>query len=614
MKKEFLVMVFTSIIILSSCNGAKINDTSSYQKSSIISSGITSSSSEIKQSGNSSSIISESNNSITVDTLSKSISKSSVSSSKASSSSSQENIKLDAIKIDTYLNPSTPKALYQAKVLYVSGAPSFDESITLASLQGLIANKGTEQIYIRANATYDLWLSEMKNNFGVTAIEGLTTWDLIKKFQPKLSGYILCNSQFGAVSGLSGSFNIDRSVNVATSLASQLNAIIVTKSNQAKIEALGLKCLLDVTGWSENNLLDKQNYLSQFNKKLIIEQQTYFGAELRDYASMSNSIIFFSPKSEGLRPRFLELIEKGSPVFGWGDPDQGEIGFISQIAKSISGYNVAATGAFNLSTLSGFKLKSLKQKTEIVTNKDKKHTVCFKMTDGSNLTWFLANLNNRQWFGSNYRGLFKMGWGISGTMIDNCAPTMKWYYDHMSKNDGFILAAGGLGYTYPQFQEKEQLQIQVRKINDYMKRSDLNIAEIVGNRAFNDLDTWDYYTAQPEIDGLFYIDYNNYALYKGKIIWSNGKPIISTRYNLWKVSEGNYLLPGGSPENVIKLVNEASTDPTSQDSYSIIDVHAWSMGMSDVKKCVDGFDENVRVVNPQEFLKLVNENLIKNQQ
>lgn len=179
------------------------------------------------------------------------------------------------------------------------------------------------------------------------------------------------------------------------------------------------------------------------------------------------------------------------------------------------------------------------------------------MTDGSNITWYLANFNNRQWFGSTARGTFKMGWGIAGTLIDNAAPVQKWYYDHMSSNDGFILAAGGLGYTYPKYQEKSQLLIQSRKINDYMKRSDLNIAEIVGNRAFNDLETWDYYTAQPDIDALFYIDYNNYALYSGRIIWSNDKPIISTRYNMWKLGDNNYLLPRGSPENIAKLINEA---------------------------------------------------------
>lgn len=545
---------------------------------------------------------------ISTDIVSKSISNQSKPNS-ISNSSSSSSIQKDTVLFDTYMNPSVPKAKFQAKILYLTGVPPFDEAVILGTLQGLLSNAGTEQIYIRANATYDLWLQEMKKSFGVTVVDGLTTWDLITKFKSKISGYILCKSTMGSYPGVAGTVNIDRSVNVASTLANQYNAIVVTEANKGKIESLGLTCLLDVTGWDEKKLLETETFLSKLNKNIAIEQQPYFGAEQRDYAVMSNAFLFFTPKGENLRSTILQKLNKGSPVFGWGDPEQGEIGFISQIAQTISGYNVATTGSYNLSTLSGFKLQNLKQKTAVSAKTEQKHTVCFKMTDGSNITWFLANLNNRQWFGNASRGNFKMGWGIAATMIDNAAPVTKWYYDNMSVNDGFILAAGGLGYTYPQYQEKEQLKLQVRKINDYMRRSDLNIAEIVGNRAFNDLATWDYYTAQPDIDGLFYIDYNNYALYRGAIIWSNGKPIISTRYNLWKLGDSNYLLPGGSPQNIINSVNEASTDPKSADSYSLVDVHAWSMSMTDVKNTIAGFDSDVRVVSPQEFVKLIKENV-----
>lgn len=530
------------------------------------------------------------------------------STSKSTSTSSSGGVVVN--KVNTYLNPALPKAPFQAKTLYVTGVPGFDDSLTLGTLQGLLATKGTEQIYITANTTYQLWLNEMKSSFGVSVVEGMSTWDLVTKFKTKLSGYILCKSEMGTYPGVTGNVNIDRSVNVATTLAKQLNAIVVTEINQAKAQSLGLSCILDVTGWDEVDLLSKPEYMSKLNKNLAVEQKPLFGANLRDYAVMSNSLLFFSLNAEQKRTEFIKTLNMGAALFGWGDPEKGEIGFVSEVSKVLSGYTIPSDHSFNLSTLSGFKLETVKQKTSITAKKENKHTVCFMMTDGDNIQWYLGGFNDRKWFGNANRGTFKMGWGIPPTLIDLAAPTLSWYMKNMTSNDGFVIQVGGLGYTYPSLQNKTYLKKQVEQLNDYMRRTDARIIEVVGNRSMNDTETWDIYTQQPNIDGLMYIDYNNYALYRGKIIWSNQKPIVSARYNLWKNENGTYLAPGGSGTEIAKQINSASTDPTSGDSYSLIDVHCWSMGMTDVKNAISLFGNNVRVVSPQEFMKLIKENVV----
>lgn len=608
---KIVVWVIMLLILSTSFAGCKkkIVPQNSLQEQSMQESGTISSSEDVFSNGTSSESESLSESSIESKSgvsILTSGSKSTVSKSSSTTSSKGEEL----ISVNTYLNRALPKAPYQAKKVYVMPVPAFDEAVTLGTLQGLISTKGTEQIYIKANATYDLWLNEMKSSFGVTTEEGLTTWDLITKFKNSISGYILCKSTMGTYPGTTGSVNIDRSVNVANTLAKQLNAIVVTQVNKAKVDSLGLTCVLDVTGWDEIKLLSMQEYMSKLNKNLAVEQKPIFGANLRDYAVMSNSLLFFSLNAEAKRTQFIQTLNKGAAVFGWGDPEKGEIGFVSEVSKVLSGYTIPSDHSYNLSTLSGFKLETVKQKTNITAKKENKHTVCFMLTDGDNIQFYLGGFNDRKWFGNALRGSFKMGWGIPPTLIDLAAPTTSWYMKNMTANDGFVIQVGGLGYTYPSLQEKDMLKKQVTQLNDYMRRTDTNIVQVVGNRTINDLATWDIYTEQPNIDGLMYIDYNNYALYRGKIIWSNNKPIVSARYNLWGNGDGTYLAPGGSPDEVIKLVNAASTDPTSSDSYTLVDVHCWSMGVTDVKKVVDGFGPNVRVVTPQEFIKLIKENVV----
>lgn len=505
---------------------------------------------------------------------------------------------------DTVNNPPIPKAKYQAKKLYIANASSYDDQLTLSTLQGLLVNKGDEQIYIGSGT----WVNVMKDDFGVEVITKNNTWSLLEKFKDKLklSGYILCKTENGSVKALNTRGNIDRSVNVATTLANQLNAVVVTEGREQKAKDLGLKCVLDVRGWTEADLLNKPEYISKLNNKCIVEQLPFYGAQLRDYAVMTNSFSFFSDATEGKRQEFFNKIQPNSPIFGWSDSPQGEIGFISEASKN-SLYTVCTNWSMNVSVLSGFRLEKLKQKTVVPGEKDTRemvHTVCFSMSDGDNTTWYLGGLYDPKWFASKVRGTFPMGWGMPIPLIDVAAPAMKFYYDKMTEKDGFVFAGGGLGYTYPSMWKKDALEKQVLQINDYADRSDVNIMQIIDENSFDNTDLWNIYLKQPNIDAVFYLNYNNYAGMNGAIRWVNGKPLIGARFNLWKD-----LPPGGNPDSVIKAVNAASKNPKSDKGYSLIVVHAWSMTMNDVKKCVDGFSDKVRVVTPQEFVKLINENL-----
>ena len=66
-----------------------------------------------------------------------------------------------------------------------------------------------------------------------------------------------------------------------------------------------------------------------------------------------------------------------------------------------------------------------------------------------------------------------------------------------------------------------------------MKKVDEKYVVIIDDNSFYDIYLWDKYTSCSNIDGLFYLDYKRGNNYKGEIIWSNNKPIVSCRDLLW---------------------------------------------------------------------------------
>ena len=519
---------------------------------------------------------------------------------------------------DSMTDPALPLAKKQAKKLYVIQPGSFDDMVTAGTVQGLMANQSEENIYIMANPTYQLWLDQIKKDYGVATENVAGIWSALPKFTSKIDGYILCRTTYGDApdSGIYNA-NMDESVNVANTLCSQLNAIAVTEANEQKAKDAGLKMVLDVRDWDEEALRAKPEYYDKLDKNLAIELWQMFGANLRDYAVMSNAMVFFSQHQEGHRTMFLEDLNDNFALFGWGDPAWGEMNFVAEVSR-LNGYTVPSDHSYNLSVLSGYRTERVEQKTEEPSGEVKnKHTVCFMMTDGDNIQWNLnAFATDERWYGYPSRGSFNMGWGIPATMIDLAPSAVKKIYDMMTPQDGFITQISGLGYMYPSMMTRDNLEKHAAMLNDYMGRADTNILEVIDFDQLYNQDQWDIFMKQPNIDGAFYIDGRNYSYMEGAINWASGKPIISSRYNLWSFEDGGYLEPGGGVNELTTLFSRVgtensvlTTDPTDESGYSLVLVHCWSHTMSDIQKIISRMDKDkIDVVTPQEFLARVQKN------
>jgi hypothetical protein len=224
------------------------------------------------------------------------------------------------------------------------------------------------------------------------------------------------------------------------------------------------------------------------------------------------------------------------------------------------------------------------------------------MTDGDNIQWLInAFATSKDWYNADDRGTFPLGWTISPALCEIAPPVFKYIYDNAtngaSGGDYFVAAPSGLGYFYPD--EYPQLLDNTQLLDKYLDKTDMHIVNVIGNRFNPDLSA---YTQCKNVEAVFYYTYNdNYTGMQGKIMWSDNKPIIGARYSL-----------RGDKTAATALAQQLNSEVKNQfqpEGYSLIPVHVWSQSVEDVKKCISMLDNDVRVVSPDDFVKMIIRNL-----
>ena len=481
-----------------------------------------------------------------------------------------------------------PTRLYTIRVPDMTGA----ERSMIGTLQGLLAASSSEQIYIRPLAGgYDTWLQDLVDQYGVERVDVTDALWLLDHFKDQVDGYLLY--QVG-----------DSSINAATSLASLERAVVVEQSIEGQVSALGLGRILDLRGQDEAWVL--ANYGGLLNPDVVVEQKEGFEHSLRDYAVLSNAFTFYDGNST-FREQVLDGLNPNSAVYGWGDALLGEDVFVR--AGSERGiFTIPADHAHNLSALSGFPSIQQDQPADPDFTADPgTHYVAFLFTDGDNLQWTLGNLqSDLKWFNSPFRGNFDMGWGLPPSAVHSAPTVMKWYYDNAASGvgrDGFVAGPSGGGYLYPSLFPDAELNEHVGELAQWMALADLSVVEILDFGSQMDTRLWDVYTAQEQIEGLLYLEYGDHAEPQGRVVWSNGKPVVAPRVKLWNG------LPNSDAATILSRINQAPRDPTNWQGYSLVIVGVWEHSLEEIQSIIDGFSPDTRVVTPNALVRLMTDNI-----
>ncbi|MCG8540480.1 MAG: hypothetical protein MJA82_11155 [Clostridia bacterium] len=473
-----------------------------------------------------------------------------------------------------------------------------EERPMIAALQGIIANKTSNQIYItdstmrdgeyRDEDAYVRWLNDLRDNYGVPYTTTTDPWSLVEEYKNYLDGYILYK-------------NGDSSLNVASSLAGILNAIPVEERIESTIQSYGLGKVIDVRGKDEQWC--KNNYWNSFSHNVIIEQKEENELCLRDFAAMHKCMVFYDgTQNSSFRTSLMQSMNDDAVIMGWGKVSGSEDGFIMNSGQSGVHYLPADWGK-NLSVLSGFDpRKSYRQNThDEPLYEENVHYVTFIISDGDNVQWTLGRGMEDRWWGNNARGDFDMGWSFPPSLMRLAPTVMNWYYDTASKGigrDNFVVGPSGGGFFFPGDYPTSEHSLHLQRLNEFMGIADMNSVMLLGYNDWNDTAMFDRYTEQSNIDGLFYFEWYGFGLdtHGRNIKWSNNKPVISCGAKLFE-----------RKEECIRTINNASTNVYSDDAYTVVYAQAWEPNIMDnVKYVVDRLNSNVRVVTPEEMIKIVN--------
>ena len=496
-------------------------------------------------------------------------------------------------------NSVIPKKLYVISENDMTKA----EQTMITTLQGIVSSKSNEQIYILSDSApdYKLWLEDLRKNYNVKYKVIKNPWKLLKTFKSYVDGYILYTT-----------FN-PPSINNACSLASLKNSLAIDEAIEEMVKEQGLtKLVKDCRNtdkyWAFNTLWD-----SGLNHSTVIEISPDKPMALRDYAITSKSLVFYEDNinDSSFRESIFKSMDDNGHCLGWGPDEHTNVTIASKYGIDVT----AADWSYNLSVLSSYPSTLQKQKQDTnFKGEDGVHYVTFIMSDGDNQQWMLgSNYSAKNWFGSNYRGDFNLGWSINKSLYYLAPTVFHKYYDSANSSkyfDNFVTSPSGNGYMYPSKFPINKLDSYTNILSEYMKNVDQNYVLILDDEALYKTNVWDKYTSHDNIHGLLYLNYYKNNSYEGKIVWSNNKPIVSCRDLLWwgLESENNLI------DNINKRINLGYTDIKNPNSYSFVYVHVWSNTMDNVNDVINKLSQNprVRIVTPNNFMKLINENVKSN--
>lgn len=501
-----------------------------------------------------------------------------------------------------YTNLGEPTNLY---VISKSNM-SLDEYQMITSLQGLLAQTEA-QIYVTERTSYDYWLESMKTNYSISTEVKTDAIAILEEFKDQVSGYLLTKG-----GGVPGGWGTEET-NAATSLAGIKNGIVISENLESEVQNLGLEMILDVRNMTNEEVFNE--YKDQFNNNLLITQNHNI-MQLRDYAIATKAFVYHEMENEsaGFIDEVYSWVAPDSPQFGWGWAfqvnEKDERDYVGD-AGAYGVYTNPSDWVLNLSTLAAVKKDSLKQNrveatTENIETPEEAHYLAINMSDGDNYSFVLHGYADEgKYFDNKNSGNFPMNWTMPGSIIDLAPAALEYYYQNAKDTDYFVIGGTGSGYMFPSEYPDDDLDSHLEIVNEYMGRSDFSYIGMLdpadfGSTAFREVA--EKYTAQPNVDGVYYVNYYQYEKGNGQIEIINGKPVIAMRENMWGLNDDQIV-------DLANKINNHSKNPKDPGAYSIMNLHAWTHDLNDAQLLVDNLDPHVKVVNMDELFQQVKKNV-----
>ncbi|HNY85950.1 MAG TPA: GxGYxYP family putative glycoside hydrolase [Candidatus Hydrogenedentes bacterium] len=566
--------------------------------------------------------------------------------------------------------PDFPRAAKLAVTADAAGLPKlFPEDpggvfgamvFTLQSLSGLMALEvrergGDTYLWVDepGNTSWARWRDETPRLAGMARADVSDPWALVREQADRgvVKGYILYRadaSERGMYEAPPGKGAYNASVNVATSLAAELGALIVDGRAEAKFKELGLPCLLDARDLDEAWLLRER---AEACSRAWIHLLDPKAPHMRDHAVASRSLVVFGVNET--TEAALRRLAPNAPVFGWNGGD--EYHATSQLSRTAH-FNTASNWAFNLPALASvtpeaaggwaaLRINRTAAPDPLLLEPDPEtHFTAFVMSDGDNVQWSLGNFfDHRDYWQSPARGKFPMGWTVPVFDLSQTAVPALAHLNRTALPNDYVLSFGA-GYYYPDEYGADTpdraaaVEARAAQFAERGNRLGVRVLILLSN-------DWDCDAAMamyaaiarrmPRLAGFLAIQYYPYNAGLGEVRWVENAagdpvPVVSARYGIW--AGLSRVENNGPPAKVARDINTAAAsfheEATARFDWTV--VHAWSefqpardpddllseeitkkrpappgaarRGLEPVQWCVEGLGPGVFVVSPEEML------------
>ncbi|WP_186804876.1 GxGYxYP domain-containing protein [Limihaloglobus sulfuriphilus] len=500
-----------------------------------------------------------------------------------------------------------------------TAAGAFSPTHMLAqSLSGLAAkavNEGSfdEMVWIDTERKdYKYWYKNLLERLEFEERGTFEVWDILRRYMDAgiVKGYILYSYDFSEGGAYTERENIDRSANVAATVAGLTNAVMISDGQKQRADKMGLKMIMDVRGKDMNWCYAKYRNVINRNALLTVDPKVANNRAL----SIANGFACAYGVEESTE-RLCKLLKSPAPIFGWNCGDEAKQ---TGLVTGYGNFQTASNWAYNLPLLSAGSAEYEPAKVKTLNPagidwNDQRYPVAMLMSDGDNLQWLTGNFFfNDSYWASQHHGDFPMSWTTCVSHLVQACPEVADYLA-ASQPDNAAVIEYGAGYYYPDlFGEKRYdrlsyLRRHAKDINEQLKKSGTKVFGFITMDCDSE-DAFDAYKVYAEeldsVIGMVAIQYYPYNGGNGEVFWfknSSGVeiPVITATHSTWEHARWKN---GGTPSHMARLVNEqaAKNDDPSLPDYSLLAMHAWSQFQE-----IQGSDDKAEDIPRDENDKLI---------
>ncbi|MFM8357146.1 MAG: hypothetical protein ACKOET_01175 [Verrucomicrobiota bacterium] len=457
------------------------------------------------------------------------------------------------------------------------------EQLLLASLQGL-ANRDRARLWIESRGMNDRVLAELRAE-AAELRRCESVWEALDRFRPEIAGAVLTDTNGAAI-------------NVATSLAGVLDAVILDVSLTNRFRALGRPLLADARGREPLALLDRPD--AGFARGWAAHQDPRKRLHLRDFAVARRIFTFFEPGSDA-RVRTVARLGPGTRVLGWGRDEQD---FVRDVSAG-GGVVLPSDWSLNLSALQHLTvpLPVPERGPDPAPLGPSEVAVAFVVTDGDNLQFMGGGFVEAPGFwASPHRGKFPVTWEIPPAFATLAPRALAILYRTATPLDDFVAGPSGDGYWFPHHSPDRVAEFG--RTAEALARAGVRLSTVL-NSDGTPAETAAL-LARPEVDGILYKDYAPYHRRRGAVEWFHGKPVVAYRFLLWEK------MTGADPDSVARALAALPRPGPRAGRLALVNAHAWSFRDSGgplgaIARTVAALPGDVRVVTASTLFRWLRE-------